>query len=420
MSLYCFRYDLYKSGDDGHVFPEKTFREFRGERLTWDSFCSQVETRELNKYASTIHVVNAFRDKTMEVMALFEREVMDRKYTAEEADVILTTAHAAKGMEWNNVQVCEDFDDPFEVSCDGPPVPNRGGSSTAKRSSWQFRIKPWGDEVNLLYVACTRAKKLLSISSSIKSFLQDCDTLHDFVRCMKLFKVSDVTKSSEFVGFGRNQPFSVGEVLDLYQDVIVPLRAENKLQTKERLMKALVKPLDGDDNYDDDTTLEGDDEFERFFGYPKAGEKPAAAISGVIKCEATSAESVAKKPKLAKAFYILEEAKKSEAIAPKGTKRPFDKREKSVSGSAKCRECHAKILLDTSRIGVQVYVEKGADWWPHYFHEKCFPKELISQLRLDPNPNRKKKTTAAKKKSWSYGGGHYERGGYSSWGGGWK
>jgi hypothetical protein len=58
------------------VLPARTFKEFRGERITWDSFCSQVESRELNKYGASIHVVTTFGDKTMDVIRLFEKEVM--------------------------------------------------------------------------------------------------------------------------------------------------------------------------------------------------------------------------------------------------------------------------------------------------------------------------------------------------------
>jgi len=417
-------YDLYKSGDDGHVFPPRTFYEFRGERLTWNSFCSQVESRELGKYASSIHVVKTFGDKTMEVMALFEREVMDKKYKAEEADVILSTTHAAKGMEWDNVQVCDDFADLFKVTCDGPLVPKRGGAgSNAKRSSWQFHIKQWGDEVNLLYVACTRAKRLLSIPPPIKAFLQDCDMLHDMIRCRKLFKETDGSISSDIVVFGRNQPLSVQDALDVYQDVVVPLRMENDLQTKQHLMKVLVKPLDGEVDHDDDKSMEGDDEFATFFGCQMNStgasiSGPKAATSKSAKPEANGGSPV-KKPKLSRAHYTLEDAKISALVIPKGTKRPYDKRESSISGSASCRECSAKIALGTPRVGVQVYKPEHSQFWCSYFHEQCFPKELLPQLRLDPNPNRMKPTTA--KKSWSgrknHGGGYKKN---SSWNNGWK
>jgi hypothetical protein len=428
--IHCFQsYDLYRSGDDGHVLPARSFKEFKGLCLTWSSFCSQVESRELTKYAASVHVVKTFGDKTMDVIALFEREVMDKKYSVEDSDVILSTTHAAKGMEWANVQVCDDFVDLFKLSCDGPLTAKRGGAgSNAKRYSWQFHIKKWGDDANLLYVACTRAKKLLSIPTSIKRFLQDCDMLHDMIRCKKLFRERDMTKNSDIVVFGSNKPLSVGDALDVYQDIVLPLRMENKLQTKECLMKTLVQALEGEADYDDDVdkTLAGDDEFEQFFLCQKKPSLPTAVKTSVAtpsiaaaKSEVTAAESAAKKPKLSRAHYIMDEAKAAAALAPKGTKRPYDKNKEIAARKAGCKECGKDIEVGSTRVGVQVYKPDRSEFWCSYFHEKCFPKELVPQLRLDPNPNHKKPTAA--KKSWngkkSYGGGSYK---YSSRGGGWR
>jgi len=249
--------------------------------------------------------------------------------------------------------------------------------------------------------------------------------LHEMIRCKKLFRETDGTKSSDIVVFGQTQPLSVQDALDLYQDVVFPLRMENNLQTKQRLMKVLIKPLDDGVDYDDDNALEGDDEFGNFFGYPKgpvvAGTTSSAAVTlnAVVKSEASNG-SATKKPKLSRAFYVLEEAKTSVALAPEGTKRPYDKKERSISGSANCRECSTKIALDAPRVGIQVYKPEHSQFWPSFFHTNCFPEELLPQLRLDPNPSRKKPT--ATKKSWngkkSYGGGYEKKD--SSWGNGWK
>lgn len=356
----------------------------------------------------------------MEVIALFKNEVMDKKYNEDEADVILSTTHAAKGMEWDNVQVCDDYVDLFKVSCDGPLVPKRG--STAKRSSWQFRMKAYGDDANLLYVACTRAKKLLSIPQSIKMFLQDCDLLHDMIRFRKLFRERDVTKSSDIAVFGQEHPLSIQDLLDAYQDVVVPLRMENNLQTKQHFMSALIKPLDGESEYDDNKTVDGDDDFEKFFGY----QKPALAVSAPNAVSATalntastpmtvpaanknaasphvSSGSAAKKQKMAMAYQVLEEAKQTAALAPREKPRPYDKVEKSFNASAKCRECKQIISLNANRVGVQVYKPDHCSFWCNYFHEACFPKEYVPRLRLNPNGNNKK----AGKKPWNGKKGNY-------------
>lgn len=426
------------------MLPARTFKEFRGECITWNAFCSQVESRELSKYGASIHVVNTFGDKTMDVMELFENEVMQKKYSAEEADVILSTTHAAKGMEWEHVQVCNDFADIFKVSFDGPLKAQRGSAgSNAKRNSWQFHIKGWGDDINLLYVACTRAKKLLSIPQSLKTFLQECDMMHDMIRRKNLYKVAlqeQVCKSSEIAVFGRDKPFTVCDALNVYEDVVVPLRIDNGLQTKDRLMKALVQPLDDEADYDDDKALEGDDEFEHFFDYstkraaaastsvnattmpakraatsnPNAGATSPA--NAVVKPE-VNIESATKKQKHPRAFYVLEEAKAAAAHAPKGIARPYDKIDTAVV-TARCRECGVGIQKGEKRVGVQVYKPEASKFWCSYFHhDKCFPIELFPRLRLDRNP----KKPAAKKSSngkRSFGGGGY----HNNWkrGGGYK
>ena len=41
---------------------------------------------------------------TFKALDLFKEHVMVKNTPAEEADVILTTCHSAKGLEWDNVQ----------------------------------------------------------------------------------------------------------------------------------------------------------------------------------------------------------------------------------------------------------------------------------------------------------------------------
>lgn len=62
-----------------------------------------------------------------------------------DATVTLSTAHRAKGLEWDAVQLAEDYSlDPF---------------------SPDNEEEAWIDEMNLLYVACTRAKRFLAVNS---------------------------------------------------------------------------------------------------------------------------------------------------------------------------------------------------------------------------------------------------------------
>ena len=92
-------------------------------------------------------------------------------------DVLLVTGHKSKGLEWENVSLADDFSElfdehrvPFKVSTDLLPK----------------------DEVNLLYVASTRAKRALRLNSELRSLMswtpqnEACD-LTDQKQCEEEF-----------------------------------------------------------------------------------------------------------------------------------------------------------------------------------------------------------------------------------------
>jgi hypothetical protein len=185
-------------------------------------------------------------------------------------------------------------------------------------------------------------------------------------------------------------------------------------------MNVLVKPLDGEEIYDnDDKALGGDDEFEMYFRSSQKSKAPMAATTPNCKTE----EPAAKKPKMARIYSFLEEAKKAAALAPKGKVRPYDGIDFAPTGKAKCRDCGGSIVEGTPRVGVQVYKPEYSQFWASYFHHnaKCCPQDAVKLLRLDPNPPQTK--TTKKKSSSSWGGksrSGYKKGGYSGGNRGWK
>ncbi|KAK6343750.1 hypothetical protein TWF730_011339 [Orbilia blumenaviensis] len=71
-----------------------------------------------------------------------------------QADIVLTTAHQSKGLEWDDVIVAEDF------RLDGLDRQN----ATAHQA--------WSNEaINLIYVACTRARERLQLCQGLAHFL---------------------------------------------------------------------------------------------------------------------------------------------------------------------------------------------------------------------------------------------------------
>jgi len=86
------------------------------------------------------------------------RGLRDKAVPEQEADILLTTAHRAKGMEWPCVLLMDDF---TALVKDGVPV---APSSTVP------------DEFNLIYVAMTRARTHLRFArgSDIPDFIRHC------------------------------------------------------------------------------------------------------------------------------------------------------------------------------------------------------------------------------------------------------
>lgn len=81
-----------------------------------------------------------------ELLKRLKQQTVDRE---SEADITLTTVHRSKGLEWDNVAIADDFPDVFQLEGD-------------------LR----DDELNLLYVAVTRAQHLLVVNSLIEAIMR--------------------------------------------------------------------------------------------------------------------------------------------------------------------------------------------------------------------------------------------------------
>ncbi|CAB9498481.1 expressed unknown protein [Seminavis robusta] len=180
-------YDLFKLQQGNNEssttmrLPPLLFPEFAGRDIDWKSFCEDVQEREMNKYSVPIAVVKAYQDHTMSAVQRFKRDVIERNYSVEDADIILTTCHAAKGMEWQHVQVADDFVKlaDYVIHNDEKPTPTFQPASKKMKTTqkWKFGFASWGDDVNLAYVACTRAKQTLSLPPCVLNSIRDFDTI---------------------------------------------------------------------------------------------------------------------------------------------------------------------------------------------------------------------------------------------------
>ncbi|KAJ3222640.1 hypothetical protein HDU81_009696 [Chytriomyces hyalinus] len=135
---------------------------------SFDEFEKDVADRELGEYKLIVMLVNEYKEELPGVLAEFEEEILEKAYKLTEADVILSTAHQSKGLEYDHVEVCDDF-----LTLDVQEKPRQQPQTWKKASQavdpnkmeMEFNLKAWGDDLNLWYVAVTRPKKILKLPS---------------------------------------------------------------------------------------------------------------------------------------------------------------------------------------------------------------------------------------------------------------
>ena len=138
--------DLYwlSEGNSSKIKSKRLLKEFKN----WDDYVSVAEASKDRDMARAIKIVTSY-DHLDEALAQI------RKLTVKDersADVILSTAHRSKGLEFDYVSLEEDFPDPLD-----PEMPESSRD----------------DEINLLYVAATRAKICLAVNSIIIGMMRD-------------------------------------------------------------------------------------------------------------------------------------------------------------------------------------------------------------------------------------------------------
>jgi F-box protein 18 (helicase) len=122
--------------------------------------------------ASRVNIVNDFRDGTPYAI----QRIRQKSVGEQASDVLLVTGHKSKGLEWDNVSLAEDFAELFDE----------------KRQPFAIGEMLPKDEINLLYVASTRAKKALRLNAELRSLMawspdRESDDLTDQKQCEEVF-----------------------------------------------------------------------------------------------------------------------------------------------------------------------------------------------------------------------------------------
>lgn len=257
------------------MFPE--FADYN--QLTWDEFITTFRNLELNRYFKSVDVVMTYGRNTMKAVKIFEAQ-LDAKHSPEDADFILTTCHSAKGLEFDHVEICDDFLNLQECSykCNHtaahcPPFLYSDESADVKqvwRQRWQFDVESFGDDLNFIYVACTRAKKTLALPKTIEGLLREFDLIHfNAVDFMNASKPPVETDDSMITLEKEKRKLNKNEVWALYQDLCLPLRKEYLgIVGKDKIMSSLFGVIDDDDEIkqvEQEPEIKNEEEHSQYF-----------------------------------------------------------------------------------------------------------------------------------------------------------
>ncbi|KAK0527899.1 hypothetical protein OC834_004265 [Tilletia horrida] len=138
-------------------------REFR----TFDELLQRVEAEEGSAATnSSISLVASLKDDLRQPNWLQTVESLREQFVDDEesALIVMTTVHQAKGLEWDRVMLGDDF---------------RPSLMTNTTRQTEFNNDYYLDEINHMYVAATRARKELYLSST---FVEWLSVIHGYSR----------------------------------------------------------------------------------------------------------------------------------------------------------------------------------------------------------------------------------------------
>lgn len=130
-------------------------KQKKNDRITLDEIKDFESIYELEQFAkdtknqdylNVIKFINAYGDNIFDINKKIKEKLTTKK---ENADIIFTTTHKSKGLEYEQVVMTNDFITKKEIS-------------NPKNNLSHLRIN---EELNIYYVAATRAKKAIDLSS---------------------------------------------------------------------------------------------------------------------------------------------------------------------------------------------------------------------------------------------------------------
>jgi hypothetical protein len=140
---------LWKAEREGRPAPS-TFNAIVKRHKSWVDLKESSELDEEPELVRLVNIVEQYGDRVPDILD----DLMERHTPYEdEARIIVSTAHKAKGREWRHVIVLDDFVTPLALR--------------ARLAKKRMKEIDYNQEINLLYVTLTRAIETLSISPDL-------------------------------------------------------------------------------------------------------------------------------------------------------------------------------------------------------------------------------------------------------------
>jgi F-box protein 18 (helicase) len=156
-----FRNRYIKERDEGLARPESPLAELKSSAKLSNDMDMQTKISIVEKYKGNLPNLIAQLKKV---------DVGTRPQDLKRANFVLSTAHRAKGLEFDHVMLWKDF---MEVNCCTPVQRDPAtGYATLFRCGDEYSADIIGaDELNIVYVAATRAMKRLIVNVSLEALL---------------------------------------------------------------------------------------------------------------------------------------------------------------------------------------------------------------------------------------------------------
>lgn len=176
--------DVFKTAIAVKEFLFDRRNDFVGEYKFLNRLHGKEELKDYAESTADVEILSAMKIAETYEDDLYELLDVASRMNRPEAPVVLTNAHTSKGLEWHTVKLMDDFPDlgVRYMSCRFHPVKIRSDMSHLEQQDERF--KDFIQELNLYYVAVTRAQiKLVDMTENaayqsreaILAHLQECE-----------------------------------------------------------------------------------------------------------------------------------------------------------------------------------------------------------------------------------------------------